>query len=75
MDWRRRPVNDGKTRNRLPKSVILPESRYPFEKIVASEDEVSKFRLPETHEDVAGIAIEKVPSEIFLRSIGLKNLI
>ena len=26
---KKRPVNDGKTRNRLPKSVILPESRYP----------------------------------------------
>uniref|UniRef100_A0A3Q7HQ99 DUF1985 domain-containing protein n=1 Tax=Solanum lycopersicum TaxID=4081 RepID=A0A3Q7HQ99_SOLLC len=25
---KKRPVNDGKTRNHLPKSVILPESRY-----------------------------------------------
>ncbi|XP_069151166.1 uncharacterized protein [Solanum lycopersicum] len=27
---KKRPVNDGKTRNRLPKSVILLESRYPL---------------------------------------------
>ncbi|TMW98212.1 hypothetical protein EJD97_004360 [Solanum chilense] len=26
---KKKPVNDGKTRNRLPKSVIVPESRYP----------------------------------------------
>ncbi|KAK4718972.1 hypothetical protein R3W88_017310 [Solanum pinnatisectum] len=36
---------DAKTRNRLPKNVILPKSRDL--NIVASEDEVSKFRLPE----------------------------
>uniref|UniRef100_M1AAZ6 Ulp1 protease family, C-terminal catalytic domain containing protein n=1 Tax=Solanum tuberosum TaxID=4113 RepID=M1AAZ6_SOLTU len=78
---KKKPVKDAKTRNRLPKNGILPESRYPFENIVASEDEVSKFRLPEPRdynaeilklepkgssheEDVAGIAIEKVLSEV-----------
>ncbi|KAH0696192.1 hypothetical protein KY289_013674, partial [Solanum tuberosum] len=44
---KKKPVKDAKTRNRLPKNVILPESRYPFENIMASKDEVSKFRLPE----------------------------
>ncbi|WMV23331.1 hypothetical protein MTR67_016716 [Solanum verrucosum] len=44
---KKKPVKDAKTQNRLPQNVILPESRYPFENIVASEDEVSKCRLPE----------------------------
>jgi len=26
---KKKPVKDAKTRNRLPKNVILPESRYP----------------------------------------------
>uniref|UniRef100_A0A3Q7JLL1 Ubiquitin-like protease family profile domain-containing protein n=1 Tax=Solanum lycopersicum TaxID=4081 RepID=A0A3Q7JLL1_SOLLC len=72
---KKKPVNDGKTRNRLSKSVILPESRYSaagvevdklcldlepevvivFENKVASEDEVSKFRLPETRDYYAEI--------------------
>ncbi|KAH0658168.1 hypothetical protein KY289_026916 [Solanum tuberosum] len=47
---KKKPVKDAKTRNRLPQNVILPESRYPFENIVASEDEVSKCRLPEPHD-------------------------
>ncbi|KAK6803111.1 hypothetical protein RDI58_000895 [Solanum bulbocastanum] len=44
---KKKPMKDAKIRNRLPKNVILPESRYTFENIVASEDEVSKFKLPE----------------------------
>ena len=27
---KKKAVNDGKTRNRFPKSVILPKSRYPI---------------------------------------------
>nr|XP_025888319.1 uncharacterized protein LOC112942001 [Solanum lycopersicum] len=37
---KKRPVNDGKTRNRLPKSVILPESRYPDRKFWKHPDVV-----------------------------------
>ncbi|KAH0664246.1 hypothetical protein KY284_029177 [Solanum tuberosum] len=44
---KKKSVKDAKTRNQLPKNVILPESIDLFENIVTGEDEVSKFRLPE----------------------------
>uniref|UniRef100_A0A3Q7EY86 Ubiquitin-like protease family profile domain-containing protein n=1 Tax=Solanum lycopersicum TaxID=4081 RepID=A0A3Q7EY86_SOLLC len=53
---KKRPVNDGKTRNRLPKSVILPESRYP---------------LKHTPDDVFAIEINNKKLFFGLREFGI----